>query len=289
MATLVEFLSRYSKVLMAVFALGLPLGSVYFHGKSEAPTAVDHYLNSLTSPALFVVDGIVGGIYNLWGNYIALVNVQAENEELIRENKRLLGESKKARRLELQNTRLKRLVGFKEAQNEFKLTPARVVARDISPHYRVVKLSLDVGENTQIRVGMPVLSHAGVVGRVSEVSEATCEVMLIVDSRSAMNVRIAGKGVTGTLRGAGVRNEYEAKFRFLHKNRPVGIGDVVVTSGHDQVFPSGLEVGRIMTGDYSQSGIYYLYTVVPTVNFSTLEEVFVLTDEREITSEEDGS
>ena len=93
-----EFLSRYSKVLIAVLALGLPLSSVYFHGKSASPTFVDHYLNAVTSPALFVVDGVVGGVYGIWGQYIALVNLQAENDELARENKRLLGESKKARR-----------------------------------------------------------------------------------------------------------------------------------------------------------------------------------------------
>ena len=91
-----------------------------------------------------------------------------------------------------------------------------------------------------------------------------------------MNVRIMGKGVTGTLTGAGVKNEYQAKFRFLYKNKSVSDGDVVVTSGHDQVFPSGLEVGRILSGESTQSGIYYLYDVTPTVNFSTLEEVFVL-------------
>jgi rod shape-determining protein MreC len=94
-----------------------------------------------------------------------------------------------------------------------------------------------------------------------------------------MNVRILGKGVTGTLTGAGVKNEYEAKFRFLYKNKPVMNGDVVVTSGHDQVFPSGLEVGRILSSEATQSGIYYLYDVTPTVNFSTLEEVFVLLGE----------
>ena len=67
--------------------------------------------------------------------------------------------------------------------------------------------------------------------------------------------------------------------RFLHRNKPLEKGDVIVTSGHDQVFPSGYEVGRIVSEEAVQSGIYYVYTVRPAVNFSTLEEVFVLVGE----------
>lgn len=271
-----EVIGRYSKPLFSVLALCLSLVSVYWHGKIDSPTPVKIFLSEATSPALELADGIVGGTRGVFTAYIALVDLQAENERLERENERLLGEFKKAKRLKLQNARLKKFVGFKEAHSEFELVAARVIARDISPHYRVVKISLDVGKSSDIRVGMPVVSHAGVVGRVASVKGDMCEVMLIVDSRSAMNVRIAGKGVTGTLTGAGVRNEYEARFRFLYKSKPVLEHDVVVTSGHDQVFPSGLEVGKIDSSESSQSGVYYLFKVTPSVNFSTLEEVFVL-------------
>ncbi len=84
--------------------------------------------------------------------------------------------------------------------------------------------------------------------------------------------------MTGVLSGAGDRNAYSARFRFLYKSEPIEASDVVVTSGHDRVFPPGLEVGTITSTRASQEEHYYVYEVAPRVNFSMLEEVFVVTN-----------
>ena len=141
-----------------------------------------------------------------------------------------------------------------------------------------MKPSLNVGADQAIEMGMPVVSHEGLVGRVVRVMDAACEVMLIVDARSHVNVMVPGKGVTGVLSGVGDRNAYSARFRFLYKSEPIEPSDIVVTSGHDRVFPPGLEVGSITSTRASQEEHYYVYEVAPRVNFSMLEEVFVVTN-----------
>ncbi len=284
-----ELLSKYHKLILSLLAMGLCVGSLYHHGKVRTePSAFEQTMDRVTSPVQLLSDGLIGGVRNVWTSYVFLVGLNEENRVLQAENERLAGESRRGKRIRFQNERLKKLVGFKEKNSNLELVAARVIGRDISPHYRVLNLELDSGQDRKIREGMPVVTHEGVVGRVASVSGTTSKVMLVVDSRSTMNVRIAGKGVTGTLTGAGASNEYEAKFRFLYRSKPVVSRDVVVTSGHDQVFPSGLEVGRILEGGSGQQGLYYVYRVVPAVNFSTLEEVFVVTASEAAGDEEEG-
>ena len=275
---MLDLLKRYSRLSVIALCLSAALISTFFHGRSQEPTPLALALSGLTTPALGLVDGVVRGIAGTWSGYIALTDLREENTRLKVELDQLRGTAKKAERLQEQNRRLKKLVGFKDENDSFEMVGARVIAKDISPHYRVAKITLDVGGEERIRNGTPVVSRRD-CGKIASVDGSSSEVMLVVDKRSSMDVRISGKGITGTLKGVGVRNEYEAQFRFLHRNKPLEKGDVIVTSGYDQVFPSGYEVGRIVSEEAVQSGIYYVYTVRPAVNFSTLEEVFVLVGE----------
>ena len=100
--------------------------------------------------------------------------------------------------------------------------------------------------------------------------------MLAVDARSSVNVQVAGKGVTGNLQGTGDEEAYSAQLTYLHKAEALEEGDTIITSGHDRVFPPGIEVGYIRSLEERQNGLYYELQVVPAVNFSNLEEVLVV-------------
>ncbi|NUN15825.1 MAG: rod shape-determining protein MreC [Myxococcales bacterium] len=285
-----DILRKYRDTATTLVVLILPLFSMYFHGKvRDNSTVFERTLVALTAPAQRVAALIVGGIQDVWTEYINLVGLQAANEELRNENQILLGEALRAKKLKLENQRLKSLLGFRERYADLKTVPARVIAKDISPYYRVVKIVLDAGRSDAVSEGMPVVTHEGVVGRISRATGNFSEVMLAVDSRSNINVTIAGKGVSGVLRGVGDKNDFGGSFRFLHQSEPVEQNDTVVTSGHDKVFPAGLEVGYIASATVRQNGLYYEYDVNPAVNFSTLEEVLVIVErEREPDLENGG-
>lgn len=274
-----DLLQRHRTTIVLILALGLPLGSVYYHGQVRTELSpIEEVLLVITGPVHRASHAISSGTATVFERYLGLVDLAEENESVRRENRVLLGEAKRARKYERQNKRLRKLLEFKEGKSDLQLIGAKVIARDISPHYRVVKLSLDVGSADEVGMGMPVVSHEGLVGRVVRVMDDACEVMLIVDARSHVNVMVPGKGVTGVLSGVGDRNAYSARFRFLYKSEPIQPNDVVVTSGHDRVFPPGLEVGTITSERASQEEHYYVYEVAPRVNFSMLEEVFVVTN-----------
>ena len=185
-------------------------------------------------------------------------------------------EALRAKELGLENARLRALLDFKKARRDLRTVAAHVLAEDVSPFARVLRIHLDAGAEDGLREGMPVVAAEGLVGRVRQVSDGVGQVMLTVDARSSVNVKVAGKGVTGNLQGTGDEESYTARLTFLHKVDKLEVGDAVVTSGHDRVFPPGIEVGYIRSLEERQRGLYYELQVAPAVNFSTLDEVLIV-------------
>ena len=161
--------------------------------------------------------------------------------------------------------------------------PARVVGREVSQFFRVIRIRLDTTGLPKLRVGMAVITHTGVVGRISKLSGEWADVMLITDSRSQTHATINGKGVVGTVRGKGQQKQFGVQFVHLdraERRAPIEPGDAVTTTGHDRVFPPGLEIGHVASARSTQRGPYHEYTLTPAVVFSTLEEVLVVTGYR---------
>jgi rod shape-determining protein MreC len=278
-----SLLRRYRSTIVSFVALTLPLFLLYVHGskKREDSTVLETGLATLTGPAQRLMNGVVDAVGGVWHDYIALVDVKQENAGLKQRLAELEGQALENRKLRLENERLGGLCEFKRARSDLGTIPAHVVSKDISPFYRVVRAVLDVGEEDRVRRGMPVITHRGVVGRVAKVTGRYADIMLTVDPRSRVDVTIVARGVNGTLEGRGDRNDFGARFFFLHRGEPIGKDDEVVTSGNDRVFPPGLVVGYIGGSEERQAGVYFEYDVVPAVNFATLEEVLVVVSERQ--------
>lgn len=280
-----ELFIRFRRMFFVGLAVVLPLFSLYYHGKMRSPTRpsapttpIETSLIVVTSPVQALANTVTEWVGEMWSAYVDLVDVKEENEKLLQDNRVLFGEAMRAKKLQRENGRLQELLGFRETVRAERKIAARVIGKDVSPYFRVVKIVTDAGGDVGVAEGMPVVTHEGLVGRVAKVGLHYCEVMLAVDSRSQVNVKIGGKGVIGVLQGEGDENEYGARFRFLHRSEPVEEFDTVVTSGHDKVFPPDLVVGYVDGTDMRQDGLYYEYKVTPAVNFSTLEEVLILAD-----------
>ncbi|MGM0576990.1 MAG: rod shape-determining protein MreC [Myxococcota bacterium] len=272
-----EFLERHRVTIASFAALVVPLFLLYVHGRSPRNTTVVEYaLLRLTSPVELAASHMLEGVADVWSGYVALVDLEQENEKLQREVQVLTGEALRAKELEYENQRLRELLEFKRGRKALETVASHVIGQDVSPYARVVRIAIDVGEEDGVREGMPVVAAEGLVGRVKQVAGRYAEVMLTVDARSSVNVRVAGKGVTGSLEGTGAADAYMARLLYLNKAEPLEVGDTLVTSGHDKVFPPGIEVGYIRSLEERQRGLYYELQVAPAVNFSTLEEVMVV-------------
>lgn len=225
-----------------------------------------------------VASAAAGSVGSLWQRYLALVSVAEENEALRAELRQLQEERARLLGVMQENARLRAMVGFAQEHPEFELVAARVVGRDLSPYFRVLTLRVE-RPDPRIEPGMPVLSAAGVVGRVGEVSRRSATVLLAVDPRSSIDVLVQRNRARGILRGSGYENSYQADLAYLLRREEVREGDLVVTSGAADRFPSELVVGRIARIERQEHGLFQRVRVEPAVDFGRLEEVFILLGE----------
>ncbi len=219
-----------------------------------------------------------GGLGDVWDDYLDLVDVRRENERLRAELDRLRGENTRLLGVMQENARLRAMVGFVEGHPALELVPARVLAKDASSFFRVTSVRLSARDG-RVAPGQPVVASAGVVGFVSEVADRYAEVTLAVDPRSSIDVLVQHNRARGVLQGLGNDNDYRARIAYLLRRDRVAVGDVVVTSGMGGRFPSDLVVGRIVAVRAQRYGLFQEVEVEPAVDFSRLEEVFVVVGE----------
>jgi rod shape-determining protein MreC len=144
-----------------------------------------------------------------------------------------------------------------------------------------------------VRKGDPVVVPDGVVGRVTEVSPHTCEVMLITDpnSRVACELETPGEGVgvvRGILYGGGARPAVNPVLTLLYVVEPLRLRYLardfeppprtrIVTSGLGPTYPKGLTVGYLLESSLESDGLSREAAVMPAVDMAALDEVFILT------------
>ncbi len=225
-----------------------------------------------------VRSSMLDGVERVWSEYLSLVEVAKQVEGLERTNAQLRMENRRFAALAAENARLRGLLNFSQRHaRRHRLVPATIIARDTSPFFRVLRLRIDA-ETEAVRPGQPVVSTDGVVGQVASVQGDFASVMLLSDTRSAVDVVVRRNRAMGILKGEGVSDSYHCKVEYLRRTEEVAIDDVVVTSGMDERFPKDLEIGRVTDVTRKQYGLYQQITVTPSVDYARLQEAFVIVD-----------
>ena len=132
---------------------------------------------------------VARGIAGVAGRYVELAHgVRADNERAVRRTRQLRAELVEMRRLADESGRYQRLLGLRD-ETPAETIAARIIAIDASPYFRVARVEHRSRRGDVVKRGMPVLTPEGVVGSISHVSGKTSDVMLLVDPRSALDVR----------------------------------------------------------------------------------------------------
>ena len=239
----------------------------------------DRLLLRATTPIQSSVARLGHSIVSSWRRYGALRGVEADNRQLADENRWLQAELDRARLAPLRVAELEQLLQFRNAIPSETLA-ARVVGIDTSPLYRVVRIRLDRGTD-EVQPGMPVLSPTGIVGTVRRVFGGYCDVLLATDPESSADVVVLRRDAKGALNHAvqglsrGVAGGDRYRARFL-RTEEVSVGDRVVTSGADGVYPRDLPVGQVTQLTSPTSGLWREAEIAPSVDLSRLSEVLVV-------------
>ena len=233
------------------------------------------------SPLQRGVGAAVGGVGEAWKGW-------AFHRETYEQNRRLEGRVRQletelqARSFQAQEAgRLRELLGLRQAV-PIDTIPAQVVGRDGVPWFRT--LTLDRGEADGITLNAPVMSPTGVVGRVFAVGPHAARVQVLLDRDGAAGVLVERSRVPGVVSGqvsSQAAGAEDLVLKYVPERSDVVVGDVVVTSGIDRIYPKGLVVGRVRFVGKG-SGLFRDIRVEPSARFERLEEVLVVRQVREL-------
>jgi rod shape-determining protein MreC len=208
---------------------------------------------------------------NGWSNYIALRGVREENESLKRRVADLEVRLQQEHALAARTQQLQALMDLK-SQATVPTLAAEVIAGSQDPVLRTV--TIDRGSEEGVLADMAVIAPGGIVGRViSPVARHAARVQLLIDRNAAAGALTERTRAGGMI--VGVEANPPLRMELVSNLADVKVGDNVVASGVDGIFPKGYLIGRVEQADRG-TGLYRTITVRPGVDFSSLEEVLVV-------------
>ena len=227
-------------------------------------------LSSVFGPVLSVVAKPITSVGGVLDSYFNIIGVKKENRELKEKYEKLYVENQKLAETERENTRLRKLLDFAQKKPNTMIAAA-VIGEDLKNWFRCV--IIDKGSKHNVRQKMPVVTPKGIVGQVVEVDLWHSKVMVLNDSNSSVDVSVEGKNTRGLLEGTG---QNTVRMKYVTKNDDIEIGDKLVTSGKDGIYPKGIPVGIVITVNKNKAGIFTDIDVMPYNNFRQLDEVLLV-------------
>ncbi len=230
----------------------------------------DALLMEISFPFQKAATLVIKTVQGTFQHYIFLVNLERENRVLKEKIAQLQEENHKTNEIKLANERLRQLLQFRE-RNSPSMIGAEVIGRD--PSFWFKSVMIDKGERDGVKKGMAVVSPAGVIGQVLKIAPDYATVLLITDYNSAVDCIVERSRAKAIVEGKG---ENRCQLKYLLRAEEVAVGDVVVTSGLGGNFPKGLMVGEVKKVDKKGHGVFQYAELVPSVDMTRLEEVFVV-------------
>ena len=215
------------------------------------------------------LSGGVSGIRHTWGNYVGLRNVKAENDELKRQLAALQVSMQEQRALADRARGFQQLLELRD-HLALATTAAEIIGAAASPDFRT--LTIDKGTNHDLRTDMAVIAADGVVGRIVVPSGRAAKVQLLIDRNAAAGAIVERSRAQGVVKGSG---DNRLQLDFVSEAADVAVGDLVVTSGIEGIFPKGFTIGEVDAVERAGPA-YKRISVKPAVDFSSLEHVLVV-------------
>jgi rod shape-determining protein MreC len=210
-----------------------------------------------------------GWVRNTWRHYFALQNTTRENEQLRGENDKLKMQITQLQGKAAESDRLAALLKFRQSNADVPMIGARVIGASAGAASQTIQL--DRGENDGIRKNMGVITPDGVVGKVVESYPNASQVLLLTDRESGVGAMLADSRIQSPVGGQG---EPLLVMKYVPNDDNVNLGEKVITSGMDRIFPRDLPVGTV--AEIKSGNPFKQIRIKPAANLERLEEVLVL-------------
>jgi rod shape-determining protein MreC len=193
-----------------------------------------------------------------------------ENRLLRKQVDALLLEKMKCQEAFLENKRMKDLLKLRDARNDV-TGAARIISRGIN--YWAHSFVIDKGFDDGIVKDSTAITPKGLAGKIYNVSRSYANLLLVTDINFSVSVRLQESRKEGVLSGTGATSTI---LKYIPPEEEVKTGEVVITSGLDRLFPSGIPVGYVSKVDRQGTGHFQYIEVIPFVDTARVEEVLIL-------------
>lgn len=267
--------ARRSRALLLVLVVVHLLAITHQVDAGGGHSLLERTILGLFEPLQAGVTHAVLGAQGGWRGYVDLRGVRERNRELEARLAQTEFELMQARAKAQEAAHLRSLLSLRES-GPLSGMAALIVERSGLPWYRT--LILDKGTDDGVQLQAPVLAPTGLVGRVIENSAHAAKVQVLIDQQSGVGVLIERTRLPALakgLLGRGGQGTPLLRVEFVPARADVVVGDTLVTSGLDRLYPPGLRVGRVQHVGPG-SGLFREIEAVPAVELASLESVLVL-------------
>ena len=200
--------------------------------------------------------------------------LRQENEDLRKENEELKNGQRELEVIKKENDTLKEYQNLKDKFSVFTTVPGMVIERSYSNYDKI--LVINVGSADGIKENMAVACGQGLVGHVIAVNEHTSKVQTIADTANTISANISTSNQSILVKGTiGVTQELKATS--IPAEATVMQGDTLTTSGLGGIYPKGILIGTIKEIVNTKNQTDRYATIVPSVNFNTVNTILVIT------------
>jgi rod shape-determining protein MreC len=259
-----------ARVKVTVFAL-LSVALLVVDARFHALTAVRQVAATVLYPLQMVALMPRDAASNMGSYFSSISALQKEVRDLKSQQVAMAQAMQQAQLQMAENGHLRRLMDAREhLPVRSMMSEILYDARDPSTR-RVV---LDRGSRAGVKLGLPVIDNAGVVGQVTRVFPFTSEVTLLTDKEQAIPVQVLRNGLRSVAYGRGQSGMLD--LRFVAPNADIQVGDVLVTSGLDGMYPAGLAVAKVTQVESVAQGAFGRVVCQPLAGIDRHRQLLVV-------------
>jgi rod shape-determining protein MreC len=259
--------ARVKVTVFALISIALLMMDARVHMLSTVRQVAGTVLYPFQMAALMPRDALAN-----MGNYFSTLSIlQKEVRDLKSQQVAVAQQLQQAQLQMAENAQLRKLMGAREhLPVSSMMSEILYDARDPSTR----KVVLDRGIRQGVQLGLPVIDNAGVVGQVTRVFPFTSEVTLLTDKEQAIPVQVLRNGLRSVAYGRGQSGLLD--LRFMAPNADIQVGDVLITSGMDGVYPAGLAVAKVVQVESSAAGAFGRVVCQPLAGIDRNRQLLIL-------------
>lgn len=257
-------------ILAALLLSQVVLMSTYAKHPESEQSILRTWLMTVLTPVTKAVGSVISSAAGAAKNIAELKGAREENAALRQRIEQLTAERDQAVERATELDLLKAELAL-PPHPKYPEVAANVISRDVSMWYR--RLVIDRGTLHGLKRDMPVVTNTGIVGRIISIGPNYAMVQVITDKHAGLGAMLQISRAMGEVRGL---DGGRCELKNVHANESVEVGETVVTTGLDRIYPKGLVVGTVEAVENSPNAPWKKIFISPSARIDRVEQVLVL-------------